>query len=500
MPRRFFALWFRHLTTDYCSIRRPALRDVAFVLAIPDHGRKVITAVSALAQEEGIQPGMTVADARVLYPSLEVFDDQPGRNDQLLHALALWCIRYTPFTAVQAPDSLLLDISGCAHLWGGERPYLKEIVTRLRSKGYDTRGAIADTAGAAWAIARYGRETPLIGVGEQTRALLSLPPDALRLDAPTLARLQKLGLYRVGDIAGMPRPALRRRFGDGLLLRIDQAFGTAEEFLEAVQPVEPYQERLPCLEPILTATGIQIALERLLKALCERLQREGKGLRTATLKGYRMDGKVIQVSIGTHRASNNEKHLFHLFTEKIPTLEPGEGIELFTLDAPKVEDATPGQKALWTGACDLDDPRLAELADRVTNKLGTIPIHRYLPDEHYWPERSIKAAAVLDEQPGAAWPLDRPRPIHLLAVPEHIEVAAPIPDYPPMHFRYKGRLHKVKRAEGPERIEQEWWIDGALHRDYYYVEDEEGCRYWLFRAGHYTGDHSEQWYIHGFFA
>ena len=514
MAARYISLWFRHLLTDWFTLRQPALLGVPFVLAEPDHGRKIVTAANMAAQAEGIDVGMVVADARVWRPGLEVLDHQPERADKLLHALALWCIRYTPRAAVDPPHGLILDISGCAHLWGGERPYFKEIVTRLRTAGYDVRGAMADTVGAAWAIARYGRETPLIESGGQEKALLALPPAALRLSPDVLARLQKLGLYQIGQIAGQPRPALRRRFGKDLLLRLDQAFGQETEVILPVQPVVPFEERLPCLEPICTAGGIEIALIRLLEALCRRLQQEGKGLRTAILKGYRVDGKLEQIAIGTNHASHNINHLFKLFEGKIQTIEPDLGIEVFVLEAPKVEDVSPRQETLWGGPCGGDDIGLAELLDRLANHAGAGAIHRYLPVEHYWPERSIQTAASLQDKPAAAWPDDRPRPIHLLPRPESIEVTAPIPDYPPMLFRYKGVLHKIRRADGPERIENEWWIElrqpvrapvapdqGVPHRDYYAVEDEQGERYWLFRSGHYEGNASDnKWFLHGFFA
>jgi protein ImuB len=460
----------------------------------------MVTGVSAAARAQGLETGMTVADARVLAPLIEVLDDKPDLPGKLLRALALWCIRYTPVTAMDLPDGLILDITGCAHLWGGEREYLKDVVTRLRTSGYDVRGALADTIGAAWAIARFGWETPIIGSGGQMQALLSLPPAALRLESAVLERLKKLGLYHISDIAGMPRSALRRRFGPDLLLRLDQAFGQQEEVIEPVQPVEPYQERLPCLEPIVSAGGIEIALTRLLEALCGRLQQEGKGLRTAIFKGYRTDGRIEQIGIGTNRATHHAEHLFKLFQEKIATIEPGLGVELFVLDASKVEDVSPLQEVLWGGSFGLDDVGLSELLDRMTNKGGAEIIHRYLPAEHHWPERSIQPASSLLEKAAAAWPDDRPRPIHLLSKPEPIEVTAPIPDYPPMLFRYKDKLHTIKRADGPERIEQEWWIEGARHRDYYAVEDEDGARYWLFRSGHYAGARSSQWFIHGFFA
>jgi len=500
MGKRFLSLWFRRLTTDYVSIRRPALLHQPFVLALPDHGRMVITAASALAMEEGIQTGMAVADARVLVPTLEVLDDKEGLTSKLLRQLALWCIRYTPIVAIDAPNGLLLDISGCPHLWGGEKVYLQQIVHTLRNKGYDVRGAIADTVGAAWAIARYGRVTPIIEPGEQADALLGLPPAALRIDPLIAGRLQKLGLDRIHRIAGMVRQSLRTRFGNELLLRLDQAFGRADELIESVIPPAVYMERLPCLEPICTAGGIEIALTKLLNTLCSRMQHDGKGLRTAIFKGHRVDGQMIQAAIGTHRATHNIAHLFKLFEEKIPTLEPGLGIEVFTLEAPKTEDTGPSQTTIWEGAGGWLDKNLPELIDRVSNKMGADRVHRYTPSEHYWPERAITATDSLDEIALDRWSVTRPRPVYLLAHPEPIEVTAPIPDYPPMLFRHRGGLHKIIRAEGPERIEQEWWIAMGQHRDYYMVEDESGVRYWIFRSGHYKGTGPHQWFLHGYFA
>jgi protein ImuB len=281
---------------------------------------------------------------------------------------------------------------------------------------------------------------------------------------------------------------------------MDQAFGLEEEVIEPVQSPEPFQERLPCLEPICSAGGIEIALTRLLETLCTRLQREGKGLRTANLKCFRIDGKVEQISIGTNKGSHHIPHLFKLFELKISTIAPGEGIDLFMLEAPKVEELAPLQESLWKGGGSMDDMELTELMDRIINKAGSNIVRRFLPCEHYWPERSLKPVYSLTEPIAGDWPRDRPRPIHILSRPESIEVTAPIPDYPPMMFRYQGKLHKIIRAEGPERIENEWWIDESRHRDYYAVEDEAGARYWLFRAGHYSADRSTQWYIHGFFA
>jgi protein ImuB len=275
--------------------------------------------------------------------------------------------------------------------------------------------------------------------------------------------------------------------------------GVEEEFIEPVHEPSPYEERLPCLEPIITATGIEIALQRSLETLCKRLKQEGKGIRTAILKCYRIDGKIEQIEIGTIRASHHVEHLFKLFELKIPSIEPALGIELFILEATKVEEHTSSQSVIWNhGSKGLMDERISELLDRLQTKIGMNAIRRYLPAEHYWPERSVKTALSLDEEATTIWKVDRPRPLQLLARPEPITVMAPIPDYPPMNFRYKGKLHTIKKADGPERIEQEWWIEQGQHRDYYYVEDEKGCRYWLFRLGHYD-DENYQWFLHGVF-
>jgi protein ImuB len=499
MEKRFAAIWFRHLTTDGTRRRHPELRGEAFVVAGPDHGRMVVKACSQEAACSGITAGMVAADARALVPGLKVVEDKPGFTGKLLHALGEWCLRYTPVVAVDLPDGLLLDISGCPHLWGGERGYLKDIVSKLRGYGYDVRMAIAGTLGTAWAVARYGQISPIIDSGAEARALAPLPPAALRLEPAVVERLHKLGLNQVQSFIGMPRPALRRRFGQNMLTRIDEALGAETAFLQAIEPASPYLESLPCAEPICTARGIEIALKKLLEMLHERLRKEGKGLRSCIFKGYRVDGDIQQIGIATNRASRNTDHLFKLFEIRICRMAPDLGFELFTLEAPVVEEVSAEQDTLWEARGAHDDVAIAELLDRIAGKVGAGAIHRYLPAEHYWPERSFKAAASLQQKPRTAWRSDVTRPLHLLSRPQPIEVSAPIPDYPPMLFRYEGRLHKIKKADGPERIEQEWWLQQGLYRDYYQVEDENGCRYWLFRSGGYQQDRPG-WFIHGFFA
>lgn len=496
MPR-YASIAFPFLLTEYVMRKQPALRGQPFVMASRQRGKMVIDAVSPQAAKKGIRAGMVLADCKAIFPGLEMIETEPGRVEKLLNALAHWSIMYTPYAAVDLPDGLMLDISGCAHLWGGEAAYLKHITDRLGNYGYTAQVAIADTIATAWAVARFGTAR-LIDPGKQHDALRMLPSEALRLDATVLARLKKLGMRHIGSFMDMPPSALRRRFGAELPKRIAQALGTELEWILPVQPVEPYQQRLTSMEPIAAATGITIALQQLLETLCLRLESEGLGLRNAVFRCFRVDGVVQQIDIGTGHPSRNVPHLFKLFEHKIATLEPALGFEVFLLEAAKVELLTDAQAAMWNVASQ-NDRKVSELLDRVTAKISNGTVSRYLQAEHHWPERSVKKASPLWEKPGTPWRTGLPRPVHLLRSPEVIAVTAVLPDYPPMLFRHKGIRYIVVKADGPERIEQEWWLSDGLYRDYYVAEDENGARYWLFRSGPYDGN-QPKWFLHGYFA
>jgi protein ImuB len=499
MSKRFVSIWFPYLATDWHSRKQTHLRDKPFVLKATIRNRVIITAANSLAKAQGIYKNMVLADAKALYPSLHVIDDKPTLITQLADRIAEWCIRFTPIAAADYPAGVLLDASGCTHLWGSEEAYLKDITNRLVQRGYTVRAAMADTIGCAWAMARYSNQT-IVDKEKHVQALLPLPITALRLDEETISVLEKLGLRQIRDVISIPRMSLRRRFGKELLQRIRQAIDEEEENIVPVYPIEPYSERLPCMEPIKTKEGIEIGLEHLLTMLCLRLRKEGKGLRNAFFRAYQLDGGASDIEISTNHPSRNRKHLFQLFSIKLSTIEPKEGIELFLLEATRVEDTIVKQENLWQIKTGLLNTDILNLMDRFANRLGQEAIQRFLPTEHYWPERSFELSADLNEKPTTEWKLDKPRPLQFVSPPELIEVTAPIPDYPPMSFRYKGQLHKIVKADGPERLEQEWWIQEGEHRDYYAVEDEAGKRYWLFRSGHYNEIRSPKWFLHGFFA
>lgn len=497
--KRFVSIWFPYLTTDWHARKQPALQQKAFVLKATVRNRIVVTAANKIAVAQGIHKGMVLADAKGVYPSLHVMDDKPTLANQLIDRIAEWCIRFTPIAAVNYPDGVILDASGCTHLWGSEEAYINDITHRLTRRGYTVGVSIADTIGSAWAAARYSKQK-IVECGKQTDVMAALPVSSLRLAEETVMLLNKLGLRQVKDIIQLPKTSLRRRFGTSLLQRLKQAIGEEEEPIVPVYPIEAYQERLPCMEPIKTRDGIEIALQHLLTTLCTRLCKEGKGLRKAFFRAYLIDGGASGIEISTNQPSQNTEHLFQLFSIKLSTIEPKEGIELFLLEATVVEEIVITQEVLWPLQSGVVDSKVLDLMDRFVMRFGQDAVQRFLPIESYWPERSFKQTNDLKEQPLIEWKVDRPRPLQLLSPPEQIAVTSIVPDYPPLNFRYRNQLHIVSKADGPERIEQELWIHEGEHRDYYAVEDEEGKRYWLFRLGPYNNDVKPKWFLHGFFA
>ncbi|TDS13250.1 Y-family DNA polymerase [Sphingobacterium paludis] len=500
MQKRYVAIWFPYLLADWYMRKNKTYADQPIVFVLPEKGRMVITAVSPIAEKMGVAPQMVLADAKAALPTLHVVNDKDMRSDKLLKAIGIWLLKFTPTVALDGRGGVVLDSSGCTHLWGSEELYIGTIATQLSEKGYQTCISSADTIGAAWAASRYRAHKTVVPVDTQLPMLSALPVEALRLEFDDVARLYKLGFRTLGSVAAVSTALLKRRFSAALLLRLAQFMGTKEEYIEPLQGIVPYAEQLPCLEPIRTEKGIEVAIHTLLETLCKRLASEGRGLRKAKLTCYRIDGKKVFVEIGTNRPSAHVPHLCSLFNQKIVHIEPALGIELFLLEALVVDEAASSQETLWRDGLAGSNTAVIELLDRIKGRDRNCLINRYVPDQHHWPERAIKAADSFAEKPSIAWPLDKPRPTRLLHPPQRIEVTAPIPDYPPMLFRYASKVHHIKKADGPERIEREWWLENGEHRDYYYVEDERGSRYWLFRLGHYRGDRTSEWYLHGFFA
>lgn len=453
---------------------------------------------------------MALTHARSLTPALHAVTADPAADDRSLERLADWALRYTPWVArwdVDAGHShgcpvdhgLMLDITGCAHLFGSEAKMLADIGRRLAAAGITARSAIADTPGAAWAFARFGGEPSIAPPNAGRKLLAALPAAALRIDRTAVTELERLGLRTVGDVIGLPRAPLATRFGRQVAERIDQALGRSVEPISPRQPLPVWQVRLAFPEPIVHRDAVVIALDRLLASLCNLLVREHQGARALALTLYRVDGSAHRTDIATAGAARNPRHLARLFAEKLDRIDAGFGIETAVLAATRVEPLSADQ-------LDFDGDRagnsVAEAIDRLRNKLGPASVATAHPRDSHIPERAVTTAAA----PGGPWPKELIRPLTLLPTPEPIEALALAPDGPPLSFTWRRAGHRVACAEGPERIEPEWWrIDDVAPahrraRDYYRVEDAAGRRYWVFREGLYDGAAAPpRWYMHGLF-
>lgn len=453
-----------------------------------------IAAVDPLAAAEGIQPGITLADARALLPSLKVAPVDPEADARALAGFVDWCRRFTPFTADDGPDAAILDITGCAHLFGGEAALVDDIRRRIQRMGLTAGVAVADTPGAAWAWARYGRDRA-VPPGRTRESLAGLPVAALRLPAETVERLRELGLHRIGDLYQMPRAPLAKRCGIHVLERLDRALGTAPEPISPARPAPEWRTRMAFPDGIGRAEDIAEATRRLVTELCALLEKKNRGARRLDLIFYRFDGTTQRIGIGTGRANRDAKHLLKLFAEKLGGVEPGFGIEAMMLEAPVIDRLAAGQIGLDAGMRTGDD--LDPLIDRLRNRLGAGGVYRVMPVESHIPERAVTIAPATGDASRDGWIAGRPRPLRLLVCPEPIDAEAPSPGAAPARFTWRRRGHRVRLAEGPERIAPEWWRpDGPRRlRDYYRLEDEDGRRFWVFRDGQ-----EEDWYMHGLFA
>jgi protein ImuB len=473
-------------------------------MALLDNARR-LAAVDEKAASYGAACGQTVADAAALAPSLKIVEAEPEEDLRALKRLADWCVRFSPAVAVDPPDGLSLDIEGCAHLWGGEAAMAETLRRRLAEQGIPARTAIAETFGAAWALARHAREDITVSSGDDAERLAGLPVSALRISVETGDKLGRLGLKTIGHLVGLPRISLRKRFGVELGLQLDRALGKEKEALVFRHPPTPWIEQRIFAEGLARTEDLQRVLCELAGRLCERLRQEGLGARRFTVFLHRIDGETAHRTIGMALPAQDAKRAAVLFAPKIETVDPGFGIEAVTLSAGAVGPVKTVQ-ADWDKAFVGAHADLAPLVDRLRNRLGTDRVWRTAPQESHAPERACTHIAALSLPIQKGWDPEKPRPIRLFRRPEEIVAVAPVPDDPPIYFRWRGRMHRVRRAEGPERIAAEWWRkpweENAVDRvrDYYRVEDGSGARFWMFRTGLYGSERPTRWWMHGLFA
>ena len=463
-----------------------------------------LATVDARAAALGLFAGQKATDAVALVPELMIAEADPTADARALARLADWCARFSPAVAADRPDGLFLDITGVDHLWGGEAAMMADFAARLARNGLPIRAAVAGSPGAAWALAHFGPDRAL--AGEAMEALATLPVEALRAPDTDAAQLRRLGLRTIGTLAGLPRDQAGRRFGPEVMRRLDQALGVAPEALAFARPPNPWFARLAFAEPISAPEDLARVAGDIVERLCIRLEAEGRGARRFDLAFHRLDGVAEAVSVGLALPGRDAAAVTRLFLPLLERVDPGFGIEVVTLGARETAPCLARQPGLSPLPGDSHDREaLAPLVDRLANRLGEAAVWRAEAFPSHAPERAAARRPPLSAPTTGGWDRERPRPVRLFRRPELVEALAPVPDDPPLMFHWRGRAHRVRRAEGPERLGEEWWrrpwseADPASARDYYQVEDETGARFWLFRDGPYGGPEPPRWWLHGLF-
>ncbi len=476
-------------------------------------------AANQISKNEGVMVGQSLADARLLSPTLKVADHDPLNDGAALKKLAHWLTRYSPWVSDAPPDGLLIDMTGCAHLFGDEMAFAEDLMHRLHRFGITSRVAIAGTIGAAWAFCRHSADPLTIVENDKTAlALKPYPISALRVDADTAARVTQVGLKTIGAITSKPRAPLAARYGQSLIACLDQALGRKSEILSPITPPPDYRVSTSFIEPIQHLDAVEVNLDNLCSPLIAALEKASVGARRFDLTLYRVDGGAHTVMIRTSALTANKTLIKRLFAEKLKvfaeTYDVGFGIDQLVLSAFECERIGQTQSNL-TGKNESDmETALQTLLDRYSNRFGRESVGCFIPQASYIPERSERLVPVADASKTAPnWNafLEQlqgdnhlGRPVALLPRPEPITAIAEVPDGPPVVFEWRRLKHRIVCAEGPERIAPEWWARPAQHveptRDYYRVEDDDGYRYWLYRQGLYERGENPHWFMHGFFA
>jgi protein ImuB len=470
-----------------------------------------LVAVDQAARSLGLEPGMALADARARLPMLESAELDEAADRALIERLADGCIRYTPMAALDPPHGLVLDITGCDHLFGGEQGLAAEIEARMAELRMTVRLAFADTPKAAHALARYQS----LRVKDEAKAIRQLPVAALEIDADATQGLIRAGLKTVSDLARRPMSAIAARFGAETVTALREILGEAARPIEPRVPISPVKAERRFAEPVARTEYALDVLRDLAADACSQLEQRHLGGRRFEAFFFRSDGLVQPLIVETSQPTRSPELVMRLIAERIEGLadpiDPGFGFDLIRLSVPSVETLAATQLKLEGGAA--KEAEVAALIDRLSTRLGRDRVRRFaFRDTHIPEQMQLELPAVEADQPSAIWPSPVPgepplRPFHLFDPPQRIDVTALVPDGPPRHFRWRHKSHVIKRFEGPERIASEWWKrkDGAvdragLTRDYYRVEDARGRRFWVFRHGLYEEKPDPIWYLHGLFA
>ena len=552
MPsRRILSLWFPRLAAERAlRLRREAL-PLPFAIVGDQNGAQVLTSLNPEAEMAGLRLGQPLRDATAMCPGLLTRPADPLAEAAFLTVLRRWAGKFSPWVAEEEPAALVVDLTGCAHLFGGEAQLLAEVEQDCAGLGLTVRAGVADTRGAAWALARFagrvadpvrngdaidqearatrsravkrrawerggavpgvaGGVTPqgvIAAPGQARQALAALPLAALRLSGEALEGLSRLGLRRVSEVMDLPRAPLARRFGADTVRRLDQALGLEPEPVAPARAPLHFAARLTLPEPIGKGEDIVAGLDRILPALCARLQAAGRGARRVRMQAFRVDGQVQRIEVGLARPAREVDRIRPLLLLKIDQIDPGFGIDCLRIEAVETEPVHAVQHrghadaSAAAAARQTEDTALGDLIGKLGARLGVEAVTRLHPAESHIPEKGVQVlSAAWSEPHSAPWPEPRaPRPL-MIWRPEPVG-ADEVDPIAPARFRWRRRDLVTRVAVGPERISPEWWLDDpdwrSGPRDYWRVEVEGGERLWLYYA--HGGDVSGGWFCQGGF-
>jgi len=488
MQTRVVSLWFPRLASDRALRAWPV--DAPFALTLEQNNANRLYCLNQRAQQQGLHRGMSYSDARAFCANLQSRAADVSADQRFQRALARWATRYCPWVGTEGDDGLVLNITGAAHLFGGEAALLSDMRQRLTRAGLSVCIGLADTRGAAWGLAHYGEGCA--APGQTLNSIAALPMAALRLDDKTNVALQRLGLRRIADLAVLPRPTVTRRFGPEVLLRLDQALGDQPEQISPLSDPPHYGVRITLPDPIGLSADVMAGTQRLLEQLCAKLKAQEMGARILRLTLRRVDQTHQEVELRLARSLRDTARILPLFQRGVDRVDAGFGIDQLRLEATQVE-ALPLQQI--NHASTRKNEGLDDLITRLGARIGLENLQRFLPADSHIPERSFIIASAAYSAPAGPWVTMRPRPIRLFP-PESIGGTG---TRPPLHFRWRRMSLTTGRATGPERIAPEWWLSDENWRsglrDYWKVDTRQGRRLWLF----YTPQ-SPGWFVQGEFA
>jgi protein ImuB len=505
--------------SESCSSDDPSNDDPAIVVAKQNNALQIY-AMDDAAARLGLEIGLPLANARAICPHLKVFDADQAADLGTLNDIADWCDRFTPLVALDAPHGLFLDITGCAHLFGGEVALMQTICSALTRQGFAVSAAIAANSVCARTIRSHAHGR-IVRPGEEANAVRPLPLFALGAEEAITRGLRRAGLKTIGDVAARERHEITARFGAGFTTLLEQALGQGDAPISPRKPLPDYIVEKRFAEPVSTDQVISASLSRLAQMLVAAMDRQGKGARRLEASFFRTDGAVRAIAVDTGLPVTRAAIIDRLFRERLDALrdplDPGFGFDLIRLSASRTEIVVQQQRDLDAHVHDNDE--LASLIDRIAARIGGKRVVVHLPEDTHIPERAdlaVPAQHHLGAAMQAAWPArvagEPPlRPLRLFEKPEPIKVPfAMVPDGPPHRFTWRRANHVVVRVEGPERVAMEWWKQGdaTLTRDYFRVEDEAGLRFWIYRDGLYGSELADEegepvpanWFVHGLFA